>query len=259
MADTTSQPARGRYINLVIVCCHSIYTGSDGDPAKEALWLLKPFQSSDPDTGRPSEHRTYISHVFAGMQAIEDKETDQLMFSGGYTVLPELSEAQSYAKVFKYISPDQSMECSTEDSATDSFQNLLFSIVLFRRMNGAYPKRVTVVTHGFKERRFLELHAPAIKWPGPRIRVQGVNPPFTRGELESAHEGEQQNASRLFKQDPYGVHAPLSEKRTKRRWNEQSIKSVVFPGLETVVERLLEWKGGDSGNEIFPERLPWED
>ena len=42
-----------------------------------------------------------------------------------------------------------------EDLATDSFQNLLFSILKYREATGVYPYHITVVTHDFKKRRFL--------------------------------------------------------------------------------------------------------
>jgi hypothetical protein len=249
----------GRYKNLVLVCCHSIYKGTDDDIGNEDNWVLAPYQASDPETGRPAEHRTFILHIFAGLSATENKLTDQLMFSGGYTVLPELSEAQSYGKVLRLARPDRSVQYATEEVATDSYQNLLFSIVRFRQLNGAYPENISVITHGFKESRFLDLHAMAIKWPAHRIRVQGINPPFTRKEFDATAKGELENAYQLFEQNPYGVNPPLREKREKRRWGKGSIEKVMFPGIEPEVVRLLNWDGGKSGTEIFSERLPWED
>ena len=42
-----------------------------------------------------------------------------------------------------------------EDFATDSFQNLLFSILKYARVAGTWPDHITVVTHEFKRKRFL--------------------------------------------------------------------------------------------------------
>lgn len=42
-----------------------------------------------------------------------------------------------------------------EEHATDSYQNLLFSVIAFRKAWGCYPKNVRVVTHAFKAKRFM--------------------------------------------------------------------------------------------------------
>ena len=42
-----------------------------------------------------------------------------------------------------------------EELATDSYQNLLFSILKHKIATGVYPYHITIVTHEFKRRRFL--------------------------------------------------------------------------------------------------------
>jgi len=43
---------------------------------------------------------------------------------------------------------------AVEEDATDSYQNLLFSIVKFKHITGRYPAKIVVVTHAFKQERF---------------------------------------------------------------------------------------------------------
>ena len=60
------------------------------------------------------------------------------------------------------------LRATTEDHALDSFQNVLFSLARFHEATGAYPARITVVSFGAKQQRFVELHARALRWPAPR-------------------------------------------------------------------------------------------
>lgn len=138
------------------------------------------------------------------------------MFSGGATDsgVANLSESRSYYDAYVQLYGPQDdyppllpemmqimwgerVDCELD--ATDSYQNLLFSIVRFRKITGIYPHMITVVTHAFKASRFTvgsdhvysgvdlltetqSLHGPAIRWPAHRLRVLGINPPFT-GEI----------------------------------------------------------------------------
>jgi hypothetical protein len=190
--------------DLIIVCCHAIYLPDAEEhdfplrsPQNESNWLLAPFQKSNTDTGKPGEHSTFVAHAQAGVDALiispdnVDLETNLLIFSGGATKRPkiDMSEARSYyhaalaqelaeghyggGKTHRLFSKGRIL---LEESATDSFQNLLFSILLFRRTTGSYPRQIRIITHAFKTKRFLELHAPAIRWPQNRIQVQGIDP-----------------------------------------------------------------------------------
>ncbi|KAK4541492.1 hypothetical protein LTR36_007938 [Oleoguttula mirabilis] len=185
-----------------------------------------------------------------------------VMFSGGRTTDSTLSEAESYQQVFQGINlsvngSSLSMgRTAIEDRATDSYQNLLFSILRFRKLVGQYPQTVTLITHAFKERRFPELHAAAIKWPRSRLRVQGINPPFTLEELEQTQKGELERAHTLFADDPYGVRPPLAAKRKARKWTPQMIAGLA---VEKEAQELLQWTGGENGSEVFPGKLPWEE
>ncbi|KAH9829758.1 hypothetical protein Tdes44962_MAKER02235 [Teratosphaeria destructans] len=252
--------------HLVIVCCHATYIGARGEEYEEDAWLLQSFQRSDVSVKKPGEHVTFISHIAAAAQLCRDPEA-LLVYSGGHTSSPALSRGRTEAGSYNLVAQalvegggmvEPAKRPIAEEWATDSYQNLLFSILKFHQTVGAFPTRVTVVTHAFKERRFLELHAKAIKWPYSRLRVLGLNPPFTLEELEQTQWGEYERAYKLFAADPYGVRAPLADKRAARNWKAESVEQG-FAGVEDVVKRLLGWDGGDGGAAIFPERLPWQD
>ncbi|KAK3113212.1 hypothetical protein LTR53_009725 [Teratosphaeriaceae sp. CCFEE 6253] len=213
----------------------------------EENWLLQVFQCADTSIHKPSEVMTFVDHIIAGCSHAQDPST-LLVFSGGRTTASTRSEADGYLAVLETLIkcgrvPHPGLKHSGEHRATDSYQNLLFSIMRFRDMVGWYPDSVTVITHAFKERRFLELHAPAIKWPSSRIRVQGMNPPFTLSELDQTQRLEYERAYKLFEADPYGDRAPLSEKRVARNWDPELADA---GGNEEPVKRLLAWEGGSS-------------
>jgi len=261
MVNQAREDGCERCTELVIVCCHATYVGT-GESFAERHWLLQPFQRSDAATGKAGEHQTFMAHILVAAQYCARHSEALLIFSGGKTTESKRSEAESYHLVAKRlvrtgIFPISVLErCATEEMATDSYQNLLFSIVQFRKIVGQYPRHVTIITHAFKERRFLELHAAAIQWPQGRLRVQGINPPFSLEELDQTQKGEHERAYTLFAADPYGVQSPLMEKRTARNWTPENIPTMEFQG-EGVVNKLLSWDGGSNGTESFPDVLPW--
>ena len=251
-----------RYSNskrLVLVCCHGTYNqahmkSSPSDAHDEANWILQPFQKSDPKTGKEGEHHTFIKHIEAANSLLDQDPDALLVFSGGKTqTLINVTESESYLQCSADLDPvkrhlDRTM---LETQATDSYQNLLFSILAFHRRTGSYPGHVTVVTHDFKERRFLELHARAIKWPLSRINVLGVDPPFTPADREETLAGEQMRGYGLFAENLYGVRDPLAKKRRDRGWND-AIVVELCKDLEPEAQALLVWAGGDDGKRVFP-------
>jgi hypothetical protein len=166
-----------RKTSLAIVCCHAIYEGSD--PASEKNWRLQSFQRS---AGmKPGEHLTFLHHIHTAVHLWEAQAVDAVMFSGGRTnPKSDASEARSYLNALNYKQEHTIDAPILEEHATDSYQNLLFSILAFKKHCGYYPTEIILITHAFKEQRFLELHAKSIRWPSDRIRVLGINPPFTR-------------------------------------------------------------------------------
>lgn len=263
--------------DLIIVCCHAIYKPDAEDhdfplhsPQDEWNWILAPFQKSDPATRKPGEHKTFLAHAQAGLGALTvcpdnaDLEKNLLVFSGGATKRPTSSktEARSYyhaalaeelveghyggGRTHRLFNRGRIL---LEEDATDSLQNLLFSILLFRRTTGVYPKHIRVVTHAFKTKRFLELHAPAIRWLQDRIQVQGIDPVMSSAELDSTLDGEEEFGYAPWDEDPLGIGERLSSKRKQRGWDVARLKELE-EGLEDSVKDLLRGR--------VPERLPWE-
>lgn len=157
----------------------------------------------------------------------------------------------------------------TECHATDSYQNVLFSLLRFRAHASVYPKRVTVVTHAFKRDRFMDCHFPAIGLL-PRLRAEmhrhaqmvsviGIDPPEEVTPLDSLILGEALRGIGVWKGDPYGVGSVLANKRIDRGWTPETMQEICGDGVfEPIVEQLVKWQGG-SWNEWFPRmaKLPW--
>ncbi|KAK3210257.1 hypothetical protein GRF29_44g2152842 [Pseudopithomyces chartarum] len=269
-------PDYSGFENLVIVCCHGIFhpDASSSDfplhsPYDEKNWHLAPFQRSNPGTSKPGEQETFVAHALAGIDALTNELSPDvpnktlLAFSGGPTKssLTSLSEARSYYHAVLAqelargnIGGGQAHELLSkgrillEEHATDSFQNLLFSILLFRRTTGHYPSHIRVITHAFKAKRFLNLHAPAILWPAERIQVQGIDPIMSSAELEETVDGEQRYGYAPWLEDPLGTGELLAGKRRKRGWDGQ-FASQLTEGLEDSVKALCLG--------TVSEQLPW--
>ncbi|RMZ74655.1 DUF218 domain [Pyrenophora seminiperda CCB06] len=262
--------------NLIIVCCHAIFL-PDADahdfplrsPHYEANWLLAPFQKSDAKANKIGEHETFLAHVKAGIDALtvgtdgEHPPSSLLVLSGGATKRPESlkTEARSYyhAALAEELAEGhkgggRAHRLYTkgyillEEQATDSFQNLLFSILLFRKATGNYPKQVRVITHAFKAKRFLELHAPAIRWPKDHIQIQGIDPIMTIDALSSTLRGEEESGYAAWKADPMGTGDFLGGKRQLRGW-DASMATNHFSYLEDAIKELFQGTASDD--------LPW--
>jgi hypothetical protein len=261
--------------HLIIVCCHAIFHPDISsssfplhNPYNESNWLLAPFQRSNQQTMKSGEHETFISHILAGLDALTSgfsHNSALLVLSGGPTKssLTPLSEARSYyhaalalelaqgnrggGRAHKFFTTGRIL---LEEHATDSYQNLLFSILLFHRTTGKYPKQIRIITHAFKTKRFLHLHAPAIKWPSSCIQIQGIDPAMSSQEYDETMRGEELSGYASWKQDPMGTGKALNEKRKQRGWDESVIKEL-GEGLEESVQVLLWGKAS--------EVLPWSE
>lgn len=210
-----------------------------------------------------------MQHITAGASFLR-KPSSLLVFSGGKTNLnSEIAEASSYSEILLYhqhLHGSAIQEAILQERtvaecwATDSYQNLLFSIIYFWKTVGRWPESITVITHAFKQDRFLQCHADALRWPRGKIRVQGINPPFTDEELRDVMRSEAK-CKKQFEQDPYGASEPLAGKRQQRRWDGKAMEgvlgSVLDEDVKAQLKKLLEWKGGSSGKEIYPHILPW--
>lgn len=181
------------------------------------------------------------------------------------------SISQNFCKdnqLFGY-SIDES-KITVEPHATDSYQNILFSLIHFRLHVGTWPRRITIVTHDFKRARFMDFHLPAIgllplpidgedKLGGNNVGLIGINPPEEITPLESLLRGEMSKGIGLWKGDLYGVGEKLAGKRSNRGWSPGMEKDIFLnKGLDPAVEKLLRWDGG-ARNELFPriKELPW--
>jgi hypothetical protein len=272
------RPNYSGFEDLIIVCCHAIYLPEAEDPQlplkspyDERNWLLAPIQAANPETGKPGEQSTFVAHAQAGLDALtispdnNDLEKNLLIFSGGKTKrdVTEMSEARSYYHALlasellqNHFGGGKTHRLFTkgrillEEHATDSLQNLLFSISLFRKTTGQYPRQIRLITHAFKSRRFLELHAPAIRWPENRIQVQGIDPIMASADLDETLEAEERSGYYLWDDDALGTGRKLSRKRKSRGWDESVLDEIV-EGLEDSVKELVMGK-------TPKKRLPWE-
>ena len=146
----------------------------------------------------------------------------------------------------------------TEENAVDSYQNLLFSLLQFYSILNKWPAHITLVSHDFKRKRFIELHCPAIRWPLERFTYVGIDPPeevVSRLDLEL---GEFNKGYGSFKRDPYGVRTYLKDKRESRGWSSERLLKIFHSGIPEEVKPLLVWDGGEADNGVFYEDLPWD-
>lgn len=134
-----------------------------------------------------------------------------------------VSEAASYLKLaiansyFGFASMDRS-RILLEERALDSYYNILFSTVLFWRTYGSWPKKLTLVSHGFKRNRLVDGHCAAIGYPVERVNFIGINPPGmdqAGTEKADAMRGVQL-ALGQWASDPHGVGDELARKRKQR-------------------------------------------
>jgi len=254
--------------HLIIVAGHSVTTSGHLEDADqdERDWFLLDYQKH---RGLPA---AIVAHITAGLHAAHADPDSLLIFSGGETRAttgPE-TEGASYYRVVDAMNlwpsslssvSDESSSSNvrartiTEEFATDSFENLMFSICRFHEVTGSYPTKITVVSFTFKQRRFETMHAPALRFPPSRFEYIGVDPPAETGfNLEEATKGEQENAAKPFEQDPYGCHSTvLQEKRQQRNpFSRTPPYALSCPDMKELLQYC--------GPALIPiDKVPWHD
>lgn len=221
----------------------------------ETVWYLLPYQKG---RGLPS---AIVSHIKAGILKAHEDDESLLIFSGGETraVTGPLTEASSYFRVADAMelwphSSSVRARTVTEEFATDSFENLLFSICRFREVTGRYPEQISVVSFTFKQRRFETLHAPALQFPNSRFEYVGVDPPAETGfDLAASSQGELENAALPFEEDPYGCHSPVLQEKRKARnpFSRTPPYELTCPEMKALLHYC--------GPKLFPKtQVPWK-
>ncbi|KAI5805807.1 hypothetical protein EDC01DRAFT_640279 [Geopyxis carbonaria] len=219
------EPATTGLKTLVIVACHSIWLGGASLGTSAAEWILEPYQSS------ASAPASFLAHINAGITAVQSDPSALLVFSGGETrpSAGPLTEAGSYyalAMQRGLISDDIRNRTTTELGATDSYQNLLFSLCRFREVTGGnYPEKIVVVSFGFKRERFVDLHRAAVGWPVGQDQFEFIaaGDPDEGIELVRAMEGERRTRI-LWEKDAHGCQEKgLGEKRRTRNWGRRTV------------------------------------
>ncbi|KAI4245359.1 MAG: hypothetical protein L6R42_010206 [Xanthoria sp. 1 TBL-2021] len=243
---------------LIIVCCHSIWLGGPTNGHDEAEWAVEPFQRG--------EVPTFIEHIKVGLRTLSEQPDSLLVLAGGPTKQErtERCEGESYlalATANAYFSlPISPNSVIHEHYSTDSYQNLLFSLLLFRTLTTAYPMHITLISHEFKRDRFLDLHVRALRWPSNAVTYIGLDPPESVTSRKELEEGERVRGYGPWKEDLYGVGKLLAGKRLSRGWKVERVEEILenFEGKEReMIRGLLEWKGGKDEKEVYPEQLPW--
>jgi hypothetical protein len=233
---------------LIVVCCHAIWLGEDVSKASgkgtiEDGWIIEPFQAG--------EMPTFIDHITAGIQQLSSNKFAILVFSGGSTKpdRTQTSEAESYRlyamRQGLLGSDDLIMRTFSEVDATDSFQNVLFSLLRFPQFvkryhqhctDGAvsacaahqlpFPQKLILISHDFKRARFEELHLPALNYPinTARFEYVGIDPPFDEVKMQEIKAGDAKRGYGAWKEDLYGRGELLAGKRVARGWTIQNKK-----------------------------------
>ena len=199
------EEALRRATHLVVVAGHAVFTALDhggGAVEREASWFLEPFQHG--------QLTTMIEHIHKGVELAAADNRSLVLFSGGQTraAAGPRSEALSYWEAAEaegwFGLPQVQPRVHLEEQARDSLENLLFSVCRFNELTGRYPQTITVVSFGFKRRRFQELHRAALRFPRHRFHFVGVDSP---GLTAAVTQGETAHSAKPFESDPYGSHA----------------------------------------------------
>lgn len=251
--------------HLILVAGHSVIVSGHLRDANvdEKDWYLLDYQKGQ---GLP---QAILSHIRAGIHEAAKDPLSLLIFSGGETraITGPVNEGSSYFRVADALKlweePTRTMtiesasnvraRTTAEEFATDSFQNLLFSICRFKEVTGSYPSKITTVSFTFKRKRFEELHAKAIRWPSSQFNYVGMDPNESTGfNLKRSTEGELNNAAHPFETDMYGCNTDILKEKRKNR--NPFFRTPPYELTCPDMKPLLNWCGP---NLIPTSNVPW--
>ncbi|EPX74809.1 uncharacterized protein SOCG_02291 [Schizosaccharomyces octosporus yFS286] len=234
--------------HLIIIAGHAVWLGGSSKGQEDSEWILEPYQKG--------EGKVFASHIYKGLELLEQDESSLLVFSGGQTRpnAGPYSEAQSYYLLSKSLNDDPLLlsRRTTEEFARDSLENVLFSIARFREVTGHYPKKITVVSFEFKRERFLNLHREAIRFPSDQFDFVGIDP--EGGVPQASYEAEKKNALLPFTEDPYACeNALLVGKRKERNpYRRQHSYLITCPELIPLIQYCP-----SRNSKYYTGHLPW--
>jgi hypothetical protein len=144
-----------------------------------------------------------------------------------------------------------------ETLATDSYQNLIFSLLLFFQKTGQPPRHITIISHAFKKDRFLNLHCKAARWPTEKVTFVGIDPVRDEHGWKEIKEGNEK-ALAAWSHCLYGCGGELDVKREKRGWKLEKLLDRLSEKERAWIQPFLRWNGGETREEIYTGWLPWD-
>lgn len=212
---------------LVAVAGHATFLNSvehvPDDPSNEAYWYLQGFQKG--------EVPFYLNHMRRGADLVAANQSSIGLMSGGRTRRAggKWGEGSSYLAVADaqdfWQGPNEALVADVrsrfdvEEFARDSLENVLFSVMKYRRVVKSLPQHIIMVGWKQKKERF-EHHARTLGIPDGVFEYEGVpldaydcNAPFT--DVEGFNLGEK-IAVAQWNDNPLGDSGQLLAKREER-------------------------------------------
>jgi hypothetical protein len=241
--------------NLIIVPGHAIYFGKE----KNQCYLSEYWLGTYSGYLYEDEVNMYIDHIRQGLIHLSNDPLSFLVFSGGLTRRKKLfdeknispiTEAKSYyniAEQFNWFNCaiDKS-KVGIEEYALDSYENLMYSLILFRNNFNVFPKNVCIYGLKFKEKRYT-FHADSIRKdyliePNFRFYYYGINNPPDY-ILDSGSRLGEMDTFDLFRKDPHGGNPPLKTKKEERAQDFPNHKSsYIYPEKRRTAKTISEKK-----------------
>ncbi len=219
-----------RLDKLVVVCCHGILLDDDAtfeDARNHERWTPT----------RPDQAQFYVKHIEKGVEIAKADPGVLLVFSGGKTreKAGNRSEAEGYKRLAEQLPDwdDVKARTETEEYARDSFENILFSLCIHKRVTSDFPRHVTVVSFGVKYNRF-DLHRADLGIPDEAYTFAPVDDPLN---IDDAMAREKE-AIEEYKVNPYSIGGLPAQKRSRRNPFKQ--KAPYFASAKEPPEWFLE-------------------